>query len=491
MSIFHRDRLRILAATCRRLVAGRKPAFACAVLVASASISLTTPVPTLAAPLYQAGGWTAQRSGTSQTLRDVEAIDKNVVWAIGGEGGEDCVIIRTDDSGATWRRQACPIDAKLLAMSGVSRTDAWIVGVNGVAMHTADGERWSVVDVGTTQVLTDVWFSDSQHGWITTRNGLILRTMDGGAHWQTMPSGAVLGLFGVYFLDPKRGWVVGSGGTVLHTTDGGDSWSKLPPFSDARILAVRFLDDNNGFGAGNVLLQSGDGGRNWTPKFDKLPKTINDITFADAANGWAVGDEGYILHSTDGGASWPQTSTGSNVSLTSIDFVDPGLGWTVGTEGVIFRFGAPQPDAPPTVVPTLPPPTVPPTPTVPPAPTLTPTALPTPTPSTPWVSIAPGTPLYAAVPGQSHPLRITFGNQPAGAVLTASLVGAVRFPDEQTMVTHTLGSSVGEIVLTLRTPTDTIPGTPFEVRVVVDGRATNRDGRVPFAVALPHLWRRR
>lgn len=469
----------------------RRTAMVVFVLVATTVVAWKGSAPAEAAPLHQAGGWTAQHSGTSQTLRDVEAIDKNVVWAIGGEGGEDCIIVRTDDSGATWRRQACPIDAKLLAMSGVSRTDAWIVGVNGVAMHTADGQGWSVVDVGTTQVLTDVWFADSRHGWICTRNGLILRTSDGGAHWQTTPSGAVLGLFGVHFLDAQRGWVVGSGGTVLRTSDGGGSWTKLPPFSDARILAVRFLDDNRGFGAGNVLLQTEDGGQNWTPKFKKLPKTINDVTFADASNGWAVGDEGYMLHSTDGGSSWPETSNNSNVSLTAIDFVDPALGWTVGTEGRIFRWGAPQPDAPPTAVPTLPPPTVPPSPTVTPAPTFTPTPLPTPTPSGPWVAIAPGAPLFAAVPGQARPVRIAFGNQPAAAILTATLVGPVRFPDAQTTVTRSLATSSGEMQLTLVTPEDVGSGTSFDLRVDVGGAAANRNGRVPHAVALPLLWRRR
>jgi photosystem II stability/assembly factor-like uncharacterized protein/tetratricopeptide (TPR) repeat protein len=55
-----------------------------------------------------------------------------------------------------------------------------------------------------------------------------------------------------------------------------------------------------------------------------------DITFADAAHGWAVGDRGVIWHTSDSGAHWALQHSGVDCRLTSVCFLDTKIGWVAG-----------------------------------------------------------------------------------------------------------------------------------------------------------------
>lgn len=73
--------------------------------------------------------------------------------------------------------------------------------------------------------------------------------------------------------------------------------------------------------------------------------TLESVSFADAAHGWAVGYTGsntmgshapVILATSNGGTSWKVqdgSSAGSDVQLHSVDFVDALHGWAGGTNG--------------------------------------------------------------------------------------------------------------------------------------------------------------
>ncbi|MEW5717389.1 MAG: YCF48-related protein, partial [Chloroflexota bacterium] len=130
-----------------------------------------------------------------------------VGWAVGGAADGYGVILRTDDSGVTWRRQGQVGQIPNVDLSGVSAVDAqnaWAVG-------------------GKT----------------------ILRTRDGGATWeqQTLPAGlpADFELFKVKALNTNTAFVVGGSGVLLQTTDGA-TWIKMPTSPDLPLIQYSDVD---------------------------------------------------------------------------------------------------------------------------------------------------------------------------------------------------------------------------------------------------------
>jgi photosystem II stability/assembly factor-like uncharacterized protein len=93
----------------------------------------------------------------------------------------------------------------------------------------------------------------------------------------------------------------------------------------------------------HASISTGDGGWVWQ---NPLPQgnDLNDVTFVDAAHGWAVGMGGLILATSDGGATWsvqrPAESLGNlfpfGYTLYAVTFVDLQHGWAVGESGVIL-----------------------------------------------------------------------------------------------------------------------------------------------------------
>jgi hypothetical protein len=67
------------------------------------------------------------------------------------------------------------------------------------------------------------------------------------------------------------------------------------------------------------------------------------IDFADAQEGWVVGDYGLILHTTDGGVTWTAMEHPTRLTLRGVHAVEPGLAWIVGDGGLILHYSASQP----------------------------------------------------------------------------------------------------------------------------------------------------
>jgi photosystem II stability/assembly factor-like uncharacterized protein len=76
------------------------------------------------------------------------------------------------------------------------------------------------------KLLNDVVFVTTTEGWIVGDDGLILHTDDGGANWVTQVSGVASSLNAIHFVNDSTGWIVGDGGTILHTRNAGEQWTQ-------------------------------------------------------------------------------------------------------------------------------------------------------------------------------------------------------------------------------------------------------------------------
>jgi len=126
---------------------------------------------------------------------------------------------------------------------------------------------------------------------------------------------------------PNNGWFSGwrlAGADPVSygykTTDGGGSFSYLT-FSYYFWLAqdVYFTNSNNGIMVGGGIIQTVDGGGNWNLVVDNISMMgwMYDVMFADANNGYAVGQTydnsytsywGVIYKTTNGGGSWTNST---------------------------------------------------------------------------------------------------------------------------------------------------------------------------------------
>jgi len=110
------------------------------------------------------------------------------------------------------------------AVHFVDRDHGWVVGLDGMIMHTANGGTgWQAQDSGTSAQLRAVYFFDLARGWAVGSGGTIVATADGGNTWEPQSSGTTKSLYGVHFVDAAHGWAVGSNGSILATSNGGST----------------------------------------------------------------------------------------------------------------------------------------------------------------------------------------------------------------------------------------------------------------------------
>jgi photosystem II stability/assembly factor-like uncharacterized protein len=151
-------------------------------------------------------------NGLRELLQDVEMIDVNNAWAVGGG-----MILRTTNGGGTWQSQAA-IDPDVgQAMCFTDQSTGTIVGSAGSVIRTINGADWFDSSIDTPNQIFDVSFSDANTGVVV--GGFIYRTTNGGADWY-LEWDTTLDFFGVHMINSDIGFAVGHGGVIAkRTTD--------------------------------------------------------------------------------------------------------------------------------------------------------------------------------------------------------------------------------------------------------------------------------
>ena len=203
----------------------------------------------------------------------------------------------------------------------------------------------------------DICFMDENYGWaagnysVTDSSGAgILGTPDRGKSWELVwkyPSSNDIGynLNSISFAD-ATGWAVGESGIIVKYTPQ-TGWIKQTSVTDLPLKKVFFSDENNGWITGgyknendfqSILLKTINNGETWGN--NKLDYLINDLWFVTNQHGWAVGsdktDKGVILESKDGGDNWTVEVDNLIGPLNSI-FIKDNYAWAVGDNGLILR----------------------------------------------------------------------------------------------------------------------------------------------------------
>ena len=142
--------------------------------------------------------------------------------------GESGVILRTDDSGATWRKLDSGEWATLYGIGHPAGPDgpAFVAGSSGVVRRSTDGgATWEKVETGTEQHLFRA-ASSGGRVFVVGRRGLLLAGALDADALEPVPLGIWGWLSGIAFGPDGRGVIVGGQGLVMTTTDHGASWRR-------------------------------------------------------------------------------------------------------------------------------------------------------------------------------------------------------------------------------------------------------------------------
>ena len=291
-------------------------------------------------------------------------------------------------------------DATLRSVFFIDHKEGWVVGDEGVILHTLNGGKtWHRQPTGLRSSLRSVHFLTPDVGWVVGREelpygmgsvGVILFTSDGGLEWKRQLPNTLPGLNHVRFVDRMNGFFLGDGSDpfpsgVFKTADAGKSWEPVAGPRTTTWLAGDFYVSKNGIlvggasrlatlrgdkstladrtdwldgrditsvqilekkalavGQGGLVVSSVSGGAKWGLPQTILPVEVQancDFHAVCAVKNklWIVGRPGsFVLTSADAGATWRLDKTGQSLPLHGVFFFDEKTGWTVGDAGIIL-----------------------------------------------------------------------------------------------------------------------------------------------------------
>lgn len=114
-----------------------------------------------------------------------------------------------------WIEQECGIErCSLHSVFAIDALQAWACG--SILLHTVDGgKKWiKKGDFGGNAL----FFINEKEGWIVGNNGVILHTQNGGSSFEIQESGTKANLYAITYDGENNLWVVGSPGIILKLT---------------------------------------------------------------------------------------------------------------------------------------------------------------------------------------------------------------------------------------------------------------------------------
>ena len=285
------------------------------------------------------GNWILSNSSANSKINDLLFINQNIGFLVDSLGE----IYKSIDSGINWSIKLFS-NAEILKIFNHNGSILWACGKKGGLYKSIDGGNiWSKINIlpsNTSFTFNDIYFTDSNTGWITCNNGIVYKTTNSGLSWSPQFSiGLTYNSF-LKFFDPLNGQIIYSNGAIYQTNNGGLSWNNKKNTFNDNITSVQFLDSLNLliFNKYGTILKSENGGFDW--KIIAVPGSspINNSTIFETSKGWACGKNGTIYFTESTGSFWNNFSVNSSNNFTKIFFLNDSYGWIVDDKGKIFRF---------------------------------------------------------------------------------------------------------------------------------------------------------
>ncbi len=245
-----------------------------------------------------------------------------------------------------------------------------ICGSDGMIVRSSDGGRmWDPTQVREGLSFRVMHWIDERHGFLAGRTrikNVILKTSDGGNTFSEIRTDITMPIRGFGFVTRKRGFMIAGStregdGAWRVTEDGGNTW-KTPDsmaygITGRQLNGICVVDEKRIYVVGSHveisfvgdaarsllyqkrrggILYSDDGGETWDVRQagNPLGTSLWGVDFADAQNGYVVGDGGFAARTTDGGRTWARLDTGTEKRLRAVDALDAETAYFVGNDGI-------------------------------------------------------------------------------------------------------------------------------------------------------------
>ena len=248
------------------------------------------------------------------------------------------------------------------------------VGERGLVVLSEDvGKTWIQAGTSTSVTLTTVRFADAAHGWAVGHGGVVLATENGGKTWVRRLDGRRIAqialdaartsgdaralqdaerlqadgpdkpLLDLLLIDAQHLLAVGAYGIALGSEDGGQTWSswmaRLPNPKGLHIYAARLRGKTLVLaGEQGLVMQSNDAGLS----FRRIETPYKGSFFtAELPSDQSIvlaGLRGTVLRSLDGGANWAALPTPMPVSITGSALASDGRLLAVNQAGFLMAL---------------------------------------------------------------------------------------------------------------------------------------------------------
>ncbi len=251
---------------------------------------------------------------------------------------------------AQWTKLTTPTSKDLNAVCFVSDQTGWAAGKDGVLIKTANGgSSWTVQSSGVTKDLNTVFFINEQTGWVGGKSGVIRKTTNGGTTWAAQVTGTSKKINSIHFIDVNNGIAVGEESLVLKTTNGGATWTKTagrPTDSDddddddddggQSLIKVQLLSAQKAFVSGEkgYFALTNNGGSSWTLQPAGTTADLEGMHFVSETSGYVCYKSGGV-RKTNGAGSFTAVTAATSKDLNALYFITTEKGWAVGDEGRI------------------------------------------------------------------------------------------------------------------------------------------------------------
>lgn len=243
--------------------------------------------------------WVVSSNVYTQALNGIHWATNNIGYIV----GEDGLVLKTIDAGATWVQQFVPgLYTDLTKVFFLNASKGFAIGTEGVMIATTDGgATWNFVyDVfPLTDRLTSIAFV-SDYGLVTTNSGKVFATTDGGATW-TLNEEFGKNIYSAFIFDRNTRFLVGSEDFVRRTLDASVNWEAILPYNKSEQKGNPRLHGGieglveNGVGLGGAMYILDFQNKNMLMRTDSIHFNRVRMTDNFAFTGSAIYSDNYDL----------------------------------------------------------------------------------------------------------------------------------------------------------------------------------------------------
>lgn len=265
----------------------------------------------------------------------IQFLNESTGWVTSG-----LFIYRTTNGGSSWDSNSASMPSMVRGIHFTNSLTGYSCMYRRVHKTTDGGLNWNLVD-SVNLDFTNLYFLNSNTGFVSGTGSIIRKTTDGGVSWSTKLSNPQTGTLScMNFINSTTGFSVGGGfsgppGCIYRSTDTGDSWQLVSFTSKYHINSFNFSGNNIvAVGYGGRIFRSSNYGNNWNESgsFHPPGSSFYTVSFIDANTGWTTTGNtgsGKIYRTVDGGLSWEIIHTGTPYMIDKLQFFNANTGYAI------------------------------------------------------------------------------------------------------------------------------------------------------------------